>query len=69
MHGGNMPTTPAASWKRLTDRAASEADPRRRAFVQTVLRHLESESSGDLDTTMATLGDDPDYGVWGATDH
>jgi hypothetical protein len=67
-----MTTSTAAastSWKLLAERADAESDPRRRALLQTVLRHLESEVAGDLDTTMATLTDDPDYRVWGATDH
>jgi hypothetical protein len=61
--------TAATSWKLLAERADTESDPRRRALLQTVLRHLESEVAGDLDTTMDTLTDDPDYRVWGATDH
>lgn len=64
-----VPPAAAASWRRLAERAASEPDPRRREFVQTVLRHLESEVGGDLDTTMATLFGEPNYLVWGATDH
>jgi SnoaL-like domain len=59
----------SASWKLLAERADAEPRPRRRALLQTVLRHLESEVAGDLDTTMATLTDEPDYRVWGATDH
>jgi hypothetical protein len=61
--------TRAQSWLLLSERAASEPDPARRAFVELVLRHIESEVAGDLDTTMATLSDDPDYRVWGVTDH
>ncbi|NMH98220.1 nuclear transport factor 2 family protein [Pseudonocardia acidicola] len=59
----------AASWDLLTTRAAEEPDPRRRAHLQTVLRHLVVEVAGDLDATMATLVPEPDYRVWGATDH
>jgi hypothetical protein len=64
-----MIMTAALSWHLLSERAASESDPTRRAFVELVLRHIESEVGGDLDTTMATLSDDPDYRVWGVTDH
>lgn len=59
----------AASWALLTRRASEELNPWRKRLLQTVLHHLESEVAGDLDTTMETLNDDPDYRVWGATDH
>lgn len=65
-----MSLTPAAaSWKRLTDLAASEPSAHRRALLRTVLTHIECEVAGHLDGTMATLTEDPDYRVWGATDH
>jgi hypothetical protein len=59
----------AESWHLLAERAASESDAARRDFVQLVLRHIVSEVGGDLDATMATLSDDPEYRVWGITDH
>lgn len=59
----------AASWQLLATRADDEPDPRRQQLLRTILRHLESEIAGDLDTTIDTLNDDPDYRVWGATDH
>jgi hypothetical protein len=59
----------AAGWALLTKRATEEVDPLRRAHLETVLRHLVVEVAGDLEATMSTLVPEPDYRVWGATDH
>lgn len=66
---GVVATEAAASWELLARRAAAETDARRRAHLRTVLRHLVVEVGGDLDATMATLVPEPEYRVWGATDH
>lgn len=55
------------SWQLLADRAAAEPDPRRRAHLEMVLRHIAVEVAGDLDALMATLSPEPRYRVWGAS--
>jgi len=57
----------AASWRLLTEAAATEPDPRLRANLELVARHVDAEVRGDLDALMATLVDDPVYHYWGAT--
>jgi hypothetical protein len=59
--------TAAASWQLLVDRIAAEADPRCRANLEIVARHVDAEVRGDLDALMATLTASPVYRYLGAT--
>lgn len=62
--------SPAAehSWRLLAERAASETDPRRRANLEVVARHVREEVRGDVPALMETLVAQPRYEVWGASD-
>ena len=55
----------AGSWRMLAERTEREADPRRRAMLSTVARHVEAEVAGDIDELLSTLVDDPQYRFWG----
>ncbi|MGQ4599654.1 nuclear transport factor 2 family protein [Nocardia sp. R6R-6] len=55
-------------WQPLLDRVAAERDPRRRANLEVVARHVVEEVAGNMPALMATLVDDPQYHVWGASD-
>ncbi|NKQ54288.1 nuclear transport factor 2 family protein [Amycolatopsis sp. K13G38] len=61
--------SPAAerSWRLLAERAAAEADPRRRANLEVVARHVREEVRGDVPALMETLVAQPHYEVWGAS--
>jgi hypothetical protein len=59
-------TTPG--WQPLLDRIAAEPDPRRRANLEVVARHVVEEVAGNMPALMATLVADPQYLVWGASD-
>lgn len=61
---------PAAerSWQLLTDRARAEPDPRKRANLQIVARHVREEVRGDVPALMRTLVEQPVYEVWGASE-
>ncbi|MDT2005823.1 nuclear transport factor 2 family protein [Rhodococcus opacus] len=61
------PSLAAASWCLLSEAAVTESDPRLRANLELVARHVDAEVRGDLDALMATLVDDPVYHYWGAT--
>ncbi|NMH98207.1 nuclear transport factor 2 family protein [Pseudonocardia acidicola] len=56
-----------ASWKLLADRVEQERDPRHRANLEVVARHVEEEVRGDMDALMATLVPEPQYRIWGAS--
>lgn len=55
------------SWRLLTERAAAETDPRRRANLEVVARHVREEVRGDIPALMATLVAEPRYEIWGAS--
>jgi hypothetical protein len=57
----------AQSWRLLADKAAREPDPRRRANLELVARHIDAEVSGDLDALMKTLVAEPVYRYLGAS--
>lgn len=61
---------PAAeqSWRVLSERAAAESDPRRRANIEVVARHVREEVRGDVPALMSTLVAGPHYQVWGASE-
>lgn len=61
---------PAAerSWQLLTERVLTEADPRRRANLEVVARHVREEVRGDIPALMRTLVAEPHYEVWGASE-
>ncbi|HWD05881.1 MAG TPA: nuclear transport factor 2 family protein [Kribbella sp.] len=62
--------SPAAerSWRLLAERAAAEPDPRNRANLEVVARHVREEVRGDVPALMKTLVAEPEYQVWGASD-
>jgi hypothetical protein len=55
------------SWRLLAERARTERDPRRRANLEVVARHVEAEVAGDIPALMATLVAEPVYRIWGAS--
>ncbi|MBA4857491.1 nuclear transport factor 2 family protein [Nocardia farcinica] len=55
-------------WQPLLDRMTAEPDPRRRANLEVVARHVVEEVAGNLPALMATLVPEPEYTVWGASD-
>ncbi|MFC9556311.1 nuclear transport factor 2 family protein [Rhodococcus sp. NPDC056960] len=57
----------AKTWRLLADRAAAEQNPRLRANMEIVARHVEAEVRGDIPALMATLVPEPRYQVWGAS--
>lgn len=61
---------PAAerSWQLLANRAGTEPDPRKRANLEIVARHVREEVRGDVPALMETLVPQPVYEVWGASD-
>lgn len=61
--------SPAAerSWRLLAERAAAESDPRRRANLEVVARHVREEVRGDVLALMATMVPQPRYEIWGAS--
>ena len=46
----------AETWRLLADRAASEQNPRLRANLEVVARHVEAEVRGDVPALMASAG-------------
>lgn len=61
---------PAAehSWRLLTERMHAEPDPRKRANLEVVARHVREEVRGDVPALMKTLVAHPVYEVWGASE-
>jgi hypothetical protein len=51
----------ARSWQLLSDRLAAETDPRVKANLEVVARHVEAEVGGDIPALMATLIPEPQY--------
>ena len=45
----------------VRERLAAEQDPTLRRNLETVLRHMEAEAAGDLETLLSTLTDDCAY--------
>lgn len=56
------------SWQLLAARAEAESDPRKRANLEIVARHVREEVRGDVPALMRTLVAQPVYEVWGASD-
>jgi hypothetical protein len=55
----------AHSWRLLAERIANETDPRVRANLEIVARHVVLEVSGDVEALMTTLVPDPVYSYFG----
>jgi limonene-1,2-epoxide hydrolase len=55
----------ARSWRMLPMRIASETDPRVRANMEIVARHVVLEVSGDIEALMTTLVPEPEYNYFG----
>ncbi|MGH3252785.1 MAG: hypothetical protein ACRDOI_42125 [Trebonia sp.] len=55
----------ARSWRMLPMRIASETDPRVRANMEIVARHVTLEVSGDIEALMTTLVPEPEYNYFG----
>ncbi len=66
----SAPLSPEAArtWQLLADRVADERDPRAKANLEIVARHVEAEVRGDIPELMATLTAEPWYSFVGATD-
>ena len=64
------PLSPAAarSWQLLADRIGSETNPRAKANLELVARHVEHEVRGDIQALMATMTTAPTYAFLGATE-
>lgn len=63
------PLAPAAqdSWRLLSRLIDTQTDPRLRANLEVVARHVAAEVVGDIPALMATMVADPVYRVWGAS--
>lgn len=59
---------PATTWRRVTERLATERNPRHRQNLEVVLAHMRAEAACDLEGLMATLAPEPRYHAWGAPD-
>jgi hypothetical protein len=55
------------SWRLLAERLEAETDPRRRANLEVVARHVAEEVRGDIPALMTTLVPEPVYRIWGAS--
>lgn len=66
-HIAPLDPTAARSWQLLADRIATETDPRLRANLEVVARHVAEEVRGDLDALLDTLVPRPVYRIWGAS--
>jgi hypothetical protein len=55
------------SWRLLADRLETETDPRRRANLAVVARHVAEEVRGNVPALMTTLVPEPVYRIWGAS--
>jgi limonene-1,2-epoxide hydrolase len=55
----------ARSWRMLAERIATETDPRVRANLEIVARHVVIEVSGDVEALMTTLVPEPEYSYFG----
>jgi len=61
-------TTDRPSWQLLLDRIEREPDPRRKANLDIVARHVVLEVAGDVPALMTTLVAEPVYNFRGVTD-
>ena len=66
----STPLSPEAArtWQLLADRVAGEPNPRVKANLEMVARHVEAEVRGDIPDLMPTLTAEPTYSFVGATD-
>ena len=65
-----MQIDPNNTWRKVEQRLAREADPKRRRSLTTVLAHMKAEAAGDLDGLMATITtrETPHYHAYGTDD-
>jgi hypothetical protein len=61
---------PSNTWRKVEERLKTEADPRRRRHLETVLAHMKAEALGDLEGLMATITRrrEPSYHAFGTDD-
>jgi len=52
------------TWYGLEEKLERTTNPRHRQMLETVIEHAKSETRGDVDGLMSTLGDDPQYHFW-----
>ena len=66
----STPLSPEAArtWQLLAERVAGEPNPRVKANLEMVARHVEAEVRGDIPDLMSTLTAEPTYSFVGATD-
>jgi hypothetical protein len=55
----------ARTWKLVEERLAVETDPHKHRLLEVVLEHMLAEAAPDLARLMSTLGEHPDYHLWG----
>jgi hypothetical protein len=55
----------ARTWKLVEERLAVEKDPHKHRLLEIVLEHMLAEAVPDLARLMGTLGEHPDYHLWG----
>jgi hypothetical protein len=55
----------ARTWKLVEERLAVEKDPHKHRLLEIVLEHMHAEAVPDLARLMGTLGEHPDYHLWG----
>ena len=56
-----MQIDPNKTWELTEQRAQTETDPRRKANLEIVAKHMKAEARCDIDGVMATLTDKPKY--------
>lgn len=61
-------TVTQPGWQPLVDRLNNETNPVLKRNLQVVATHVMEEVAGNMPALMATLVDEPEYVVWGASD-
>jgi hypothetical protein len=60
-----VPPESVHSWRLLAERIESETDPKVKANLEIVARHVALEVLGDVETLMTTLVPEPQYNYYG----
>lgn len=57
---------PSTIWRPFEERLSQTEDPRRRQILETIIEHLRTETTGDLEGVMATVAPDAAFSTpWG----
>ncbi len=62
-----MKIDPCNTWRLVEERLATETNPRLRKNLETVLAHMKTEATLDLDALMATVSKNAHYHAYGTT--